>query len=77
MDRVTVYLRTPLSSSGGSSAHLPAGISAIEGTLVERDTSSARVDAERLLDDRGRELLDESVTLVIPWAKIDHMVVLT
>jgi|JI6StandDraft_1071083.scaffolds.fasta_scaffold186347_2 hypothetical protein len=76
MSRVTVYLRTPLYSSGGASAHLPAGVHTIEGVMADRDASSVRVDAERLLDDRGRELLDEAVTLIVPWAKVDHMVVL-
>jgi hypothetical protein len=76
MESVSIYLRTPLHSYGGTSAHLPAGVLVVEGQLVDRDASSIRVDADRLLDDRGRTLLDETVTLVLPWAKIDHMLVI-
>ncbi len=76
MDRVSVYLRTPLFSYGGTGAHLPAGVLIIEGLLADRDASSVRIDAERLLDERGRVLLEETFTVVIPWAKIDHILVI-
>lgn len=76
-ERVTTYLRTPLYSVGGTEAQLPAGILILEGILVDRDPSSIRMDVERMLDERGRELLDETVTLVIPWAKVDHVLVIT
>lgn len=76
MDSVSIYLRTPLHSYGGAEAHLPAGVLVVEGQLVDRNDSSIRIDAHRLLDDRGRVLLDETVTLVLPWAKVDHMLVI-
>lgn len=75
MERVSVYLRTPLFSYGASD-HLPDGVAIVEGRLAERDASSARIDADCLKDERGRELLDEAITLIIPWAKIDHMLVI-
>lgn len=75
MERVTTYLRTPLFSFGGSD-HLPDGVMIIEGELVDRDVSAARIDADRLLDERGRELLDEAISLIVPWEKIDHMLVI-
>ena len=75
MDRVTIYLRTVLFSYGGTD-HLPAGVMIIDGHLAERDAASVRVEADTLRDERGRTLLDETLTLIVPWEKIDHMLVI-
>jgi hypothetical protein len=75
MERVIVYLRTPLFSIGGADAHLPSDVRILEGALISRDSASLRIDADRMLDTFGREVLDEAITLVIPWEKIDHVVV--
>lgn len=75
MERVSIYLRTPLFSFGGDDAPLPAGVMVIEGTSRETCDGAMRIDADRLADDRGRELSDESVSLWVPWEKIDHVLV--
>lgn len=74
MDRIVLYLRTPLASLGVD--HLPADLMVLEGTLVEQTASCVKADIERMLDDRGRERVTEVVTLIIPWEKIDHILVL-
>ena len=75
MNRVTVYLRQPLFSDGGQHAHLPAGVMVIEGSATDRSGSVLTIDTARLLDARGRALAERSLTLLIPWAKVDHAVV--
>lgn len=75
MDRVTIYLRTSLFSLGGPRAHVPAGVMVIEGKANPAEGGALTVQTELLLDDRGRELSDTSVTLRLPWAKVDHVVV--
>lgn len=75
MDRVSLYLRTPLFSYGGSD-HLPDGVYIVEGQMAAAEDAYVRIDADRLLDERGRELTDEVTTLMIPWAKIDHVLVI-
>lgn len=75
MDHVTVYLRTALFSFGGPEAHLPSGVMAIEGTLESETASAITMECERFLDARGREILDEAMSLRIPWEKIDHVVI--
>lgn len=75
MDRVMVFLRTSLYSYGGRDAHIPPGVMVVEGSLVHENQGSIRVDADRFLDERGRELLDEAMTMTIPWGKIDHVLI--
>lgn len=76
MERVNVFLRTPLYSVGGGGAHLPSGVLLLEGMLMERDGAGIRIEADRFLDARGRELLEETLTLVLPWEKIDHVLII-
>ena len=73
MDRVTVFLRTSLFSFGGPNAHLPAGVMVIECTIAERLSGGLIIETDRMLDERGRELSDISLTLQLPWAKVDHI----
>ncbi len=75
MERVSIYLRTALSSYGGAD-HLPDGVMILEGHLAERDAATLRVETDRLRDDRGRTLLEETITLIVPWEKVDHLLVI-
>lgn len=77
MDRVAVYLRTPLYTPGGAEAHLPSGVMIVEASLVEWNPAGVRLDVDRLLDERGHVLReDDVVTLIVPWAKVDHVLVI-
>ena len=73
MDRVTVYLRTSLFSYGGPDAHVPNGVMVVEGEILDRPSGGIRMRAQRLLDDRGRELSRNETVLQLPWAKVDHI----
>lgn len=75
MDRVSIFLRSPLFSFGGDDAPLPAGVMVVEGMMVAQEPGAIRIDAERLADQRGRQLTDESISLWVPWEKIDHVLV--
>ncbi|TNE85779.1 MAG: hypothetical protein EP330_24390 [Deltaproteobacteria bacterium] len=75
MESVMVFLRTELFSYGHADAHVPNGVMVIEGRVVERLSGGLRLETDLLLDLRGRELSDEELTLELPWAKIDHIVV--
>lgn len=75
MERVSVFLRTPLFSFGGDEAPLPAGVMVLEGQLAAQEPGALRIEADRLSDQRGRELSDEAVSLWIPWEKIDHVLI--
>lgn len=74
--RVRLYLRTALFSLGGPEAHIPPGVSIIEGVLFDRPPGFLAVRTETLFDSRGRELPGESAHLQVPMSKIDHMLVL-
>lgn len=73
MDRVTIYLRTALFSVAGAEAHLPVGAAIVEGSLVERVTGGLLVQTEQLRDQHGKALAEVSSRLMLPWAKIDHV----
>jgi len=76
MNRVTVYLRTSLFSFSGTDGHLPTGVMAIQGRTPEAGGGSTlRVEVEKLLDERGRSLSEDALSLQLPWSKIDHVVV--
>lgn len=75
MDRVTVYLRTSLFSFGGHDAHVPAGVMVIQGHAVERAGSFLVLEAQAFLDERGRRVAEDRMTLQLPWAKVDHILV--
>jgi len=76
MNRVTVYLRTSLFSFSGADAHLPPGVMAIQGQTPEGGSGSTlRVEVDKLLDERGRSLSEDPLSLQLPWSKIDHVVV--
>lgn len=75
MDRVTVFLRTSLFSFGGADAHVPAGVMVVVGQIVDRPASGLVLETHEFLDERGRRLSEESITIQLPWAKIDHVIV--
>ena len=74
MDKVTVYLRTALFSFGEAEGHLPHGVHAIAGEVVERTAAALVLRTEQLFDYDGQELAAEPHLLELPWPKIDHVV---
>ncbi len=75
MDRITVFLRTSLFTFGGADAHVPSGVMAITGKVLETPAGGLLIRARRFLDDRGRPIGEQELTLHVPWSKIDHVVV--
>jgi len=75
MDRVTVFLRTSLFTFGSADSHVPAGVMAIVGRVVEGPSGGLLLRAGKFLDERGRPLGEQEITLHLPWSKIDHLVV--
>lgn len=75
MDSVTVFLRTELFAFGHTDSHVPNGVMAIEGRILERLAGGLRIETDLLRDIRGRELSDDVLTLELPWSKVDHVVV--
>lgn len=73
MSRVTVFLRTNLFSYSGPEKHVPSGVMVIDGRVLEQSATGITLETDRLLDDRGRVLSDASLKLVLPLAKIDHL----
>ena len=73
MDEVTIFLRTALFTFDGPEAHLPVGVSAIEGVVTEEAKGGLVVTTSRLLDHRGRELATKELKLHLPWGKVDHL----
>jgi hypothetical protein len=73
MSQVTAFLHTSLFAFNTSERHLPAGIAAIDGTLIERHAGGIVISTTQLCDQKGRELSSDALTLDIPWAKIDHL----
>ena len=76
MNRVTVFLRTNLFSFSGPEKHVPSGVMVIEGHVIEQNAIGITIETDHLLDDRGRILSEASLKLVLPHAKIDHMLLL-
>ena len=75
MESVTVFLRTSLFTFGGADAHVPSGVMAVGGKVLDTPAGGILIRARRFLDERGRPLGEQDVTLHLPWAKIDHLVV--
>lgn len=73
MSQVTVFLHTSLFAFNNSERHLPAGVAAIDGELLERHPGGVLLSARSLCDAKGRELSSDAMTLDIPWSKIDHL----
>jgi hypothetical protein len=76
MNNVVIFLRTALFTYGGEQGHVPAGATVIEGRILdEKNPGGALVETAKFLDDRGRKLGEQKVTIVLPWSKVDHVLV--
>jgi hypothetical protein len=75
MERVTIFLRTSLFSLASDTPHVPPGVMVIEGTVLDQPKGGLLIQTIQLLDDRGRVLGEDAQKLLLPWAKIDHIVV--
>jgi hypothetical protein len=73
MSDVTIFLKTALFTYSVEPRHVPAGATAVEGEVLDQSGGNLTVRIKRLLDERGRPLPEAPVTLVIPWAKVDHL----
>lgn len=73
MVKVTVYLRTALFSFGENEGHVPHGVHAIRGSLVERGEAALVLRTEELYDYDGEKLASASLVLELPWSKVDHV----
>ena len=73
MEKVTVFLRTALFSFGEAEGHIPHGVHAVRGTLVERSEASLVLQGETLFDYDGEQLEGTAVRLELPWSKVDHV----
>lgn len=71
-DRVIIYLRAPLFALSGADAHVPANAFIVEGAILE-EKGGPVVKTAVFRDEKGRVLVEKVVTILIPWAKIDHM----
>lgn len=76
LDRIRVMLRTTLFSTGGPDAHLPPGVSIVDGRLLEGGGMGLLVDVDRVYDGAGRALEANPCVLLLPSSKIDHVLVL-
>ncbi len=74
MDRVRIFLKTTLFSADRD-PHVPAEVSVIDAEIVDRGSGALTVKTERVFDERGRPLGEPKLTLVIPWGKVDHLLV--
>jgi len=74
MDNTTLYLRTSLFSIAGDNPHVPNGIMALDGTVEDRPSGGVVVKIKRAYDGRGRVLVCSPLTVFLPWAKVDHVI---
>jgi hypothetical protein len=74
--RVRVFLRQTLFTLPGENAHLPGNTAVIEGVSDDPTHQGLRIFAESFLDDKGRPLEGAPCDLILPGAKIDHVLVL-
>ena len=73
MDRVTLFLRASLFSPPGPEPHVPPNGVIIVGNTSDRGGSGVTITIETMSDERGRPLTVKPVTVIVPWAKIDHV----
>lgn len=76
LDRVRILLRTTLFSTGGPDAHVPPGVSIVDGRLLEGGNMGLLIDVEGVYDSTGRRLEADPCVLLLPASKIDHVLVL-
>lgn len=75
--RVRVYLRQALFSFPGDAAHVPPHAAVVEGASSDVTASGARVLVETYYDEKGRTLEGLPCEILIPAAKIDHVLFLS
>ena len=74
--RVRVILRQPLFTLPDAAAHVPPKETVIDGTSEAPGVDGVRLSALEYRDERGRPLEGAPCELLIPAAKIDHIVLL-
>jgi hypothetical protein len=73
MQNVTVFLRAPLFTLPHGAGHVPAGTTILEAEVVDKVSGGLTLATKRLLGERGDVLAESTLTLIVPWAKIDHV----
>ena len=73
MNRITIFLNSPLFRFNGPDSHLPNGVIVVEGTLIEEVTDGIGIATDKMCDSRGNELSTANMNLQIPWSKVDHV----
>ena len=73
--RVRVFLRQPLFTLSGAE-HVPPTAWVLDGTLGDSTQLGAMLSADAYRDERGRVLEGKPVKILVPGAKIDHVLVL-
>lgn len=74
--QVRVFLRQSLFTLPGAAAHVPANACILEGACDEPRAEGIRIHATSYKDERGRTLEGQPCLLIIPGAKIDHVLLL-
>lgn len=70
--RVRVFLRQPLFTLPG---HVPKGAVVVEGVVQETTGFGMTLHVDTFLDELGKVLPGEGVTVILPGAKVDHVLV--
>jgi hypothetical protein len=73
MQRMTLYLRATLFAPPGATPHVPAGALILVGNADEGGSGGVTLRLEQAFDEKGRPLPTTPVRLIVPWAKIDHV----
>lgn len=70
--RVRVFLRQPLFTLPG---HVPKGAIIVEGVVQETTGFGITLHIDIYMDEFGKALAGDGVTIMLPGAKIDHVLV--
>ncbi|MBM4368393.1 MAG: hypothetical protein FJ102_19420 [Deltaproteobacteria bacterium] len=71
--RARVFLKGPLFTFAG---HVPRGAAVVEGVVKDTGGFGLTVAVEGYLDEGGKRLEGPALTLILPAAKVDHVLVL-
>ena len=77
--RVRVYLRQTLFALPGADAHVPHTAMVLDAQLVDQTTAGLTLKVDGYYDERGRKLegaVAKARTLILPSAKVDHLLVI-
>ena len=80
MKNVTIFLRTALFCAGPAQhaqvqPHVPIGATIIEAEILDQPATGLLIRVGRLLDSNGKELAKTPIVLLLPWGKVDHLLV--